>query len=152
MATSNRKKAAWVAIAVASVSGFEGLRTVAYRDPVGIPTICFGETVGVNMGQIRTIEECKAMLADSLEIANKAVERCVRVPMSADRHAALVSFTYNIGGTAFCTSTLVRKLNAMDILGACNELPRWNKAKGIVLPGLVKRREQERQMCLKGLT
>lgn len=152
MATSNRKKAAWVAIAVASVSGFEGLRTVAYRDPVGIPTICFGETVGVNMGQIRTIEECKAMLADSLEIANKAVERCVRVPMSADRHAALVSFTYNIGGTAFCTSTLVRKLNAMDILGACNELPRWNKAKGIVLPGLVKRREQERQMCLNGLT
>lgn len=141
-----------MAIAVASVSGFEGLRTVAYRDPVGIPTICFGETVGVNMGQIRTIEECKAMLADSLEIANKAVERCVRVPMSADRHAALVSFTYNIGGTAFCTSTLVRKLNAMDILGACNELPRWNKAKGIVLPGLVKRREQERQMCLKGLT
>ena len=67
-------------------------------------------------------------------------------------HPALVSFTYNIGGQAFCSSTLVRKLNAGDTVGACNELSRWTRAKGIELPGLVKRRAAERAMCLQGLT
>ena len=150
MAT-NKQRAAWCAIAVACVSGFEGLRQVAYKDPVGIATICFGETKGVRMGQARTIDECKGMLADSLELANNAVERCVRGPLPADRQAALVSFTYNVGGSAFCGSTLVRKINAGDTRGACNELSRWTRARGIELPGLVKRREAERQMCMKGL-
>lgn len=150
MAT-NKQRAAWCAIAVACVSGFEGLRTAAYADPVGIATICFGETKGVRMGQTRTLDECRGLLADSLELANNAVERCVRQPMPADRQAALVSFTYNVGGQAFCGSTLVRKLNAGDTYGACNELSRWTRARGIELPGLVKRREAERLMCIKGL-
>jgi lysozyme len=87
------------------------------------------------------------MLADSLMKANTAVESCVHVPLSDNRHAALVSFTYNVGGTAFCQSTLVRKLNSGDPK-ACDELLRWTKAKGIELPGLVKRREAERQLCI----
>jgi lysozyme len=61
-----------------------------------------------------------------------------------------VSFAYNVGGGNYCGSTLVRKLNAGDTAGACNELTRWTRAKGIVLPGLVKRREAERQLCLQG--
>lgn len=146
-----RSRAAWVAIALVCVSGFEGLRQTAYLDPVGIPTICFGETAGVKMGQRRTLDECKAMLADSLEIANKAIERCTRVPLPAERQAALVSFAYNVGGGAYCSSTLVRKLNAGDTRGACNELSRWTRARGIELPGLVRRRAEERAMCLKGL-
>ncbi len=149
--TQKNKTAAWVAICVACVSGFEGLRQVAYRDPVGIPTICFGETQGVELGQKRTVEECKDMLADSLERANAAVSRCVYVPMSDERRAALVSFTYNVGGNAFCGSTLVKQLNAGYTVDACNQLLRWNRAKGIVLPGLTNRREQERALCLKGL-
>lgn len=148
---ANKQRAAWCAIAVACVSGFEGLRTVAYLDPVKIPTICFGETKGVKMGDRATLAQCQAMLADSLELANKAVERCVSTPLPPERQAALVSFTYNIGGGAFCSSTLVRKLNSGDVRGACNELPRWVKAKGITLPGLIKRRQEERVMCLKGL-
>lgn len=147
----HRKKAAWCVIAVACVSGFEGLRQVAYNDPVGIPTICFGETQGVKLGQRRTLDECKDMLADSLDKANASVERCVKVPMSDKRHAALVSFTYNVGGDAFCGSTLVTKINSGNTIGACDELLRWTKAKGITLPGLVKRREQERKLCLEGL-
>jgi lysozyme len=148
----NRKQAGWCAIAVACVSGFEGLRTAAYADPVGIPTICFGETKGVKLGQRATVEECKGMLAESLEIANRQVDSCVRTYLPDTRRAALVSFTYNAGGANFCGSTLVRKLNAGDTIGACNELSRWTRAKGIVLPGLVKRREAERQMCLQGLS
>jgi lysozyme len=145
---TNRQKAGWAAIALTAVAGFEGLRQTAYLDPVGIPTICFGETKGVKMGDKATLEQCKGMLMDSLYEAHESVSKCVKVPMTDSREAALVSFTYNIGGGAFCKSTLVRKLNSGDVIGACNELPRWNKASGIVLPGLTKRREEERKLCL----
>lgn len=152
MEAATRKRAAWLTIAVASVAGFEGLRTVAYKDPVGIPTICFGETVGVRMGDRASIEQCKDMLADSLSKADAAVMRCTRRPMTDERRAALVSFTYNVGGAAYCGSTVARKLNAGDVFGGCNELSRWVYARGVKLPGLVNRREEERKMCLKGLT
>lgn len=148
--TTFKKRAAWVLIATSCVAGFEGLRQVAYLDPVGIPTICFGETQGVKMGDRATLEECKEMLAASLEIANNAVERCVSAPLNDNQRAALVSFTYNVGAGALCRSTLARKMNAGDIDGGCNELPLWVYAKGVKLPGLVKRREVERQMCLAG--
>lgn len=148
-----RKKAGALAIAVSIVGGFEGLRQVAYLDPVGIPTACFGETKGIKMGMRFSRAECEGLLIDSLLEADSYVQKCVRLPDLPDyRHAALVSFTYNVGGTAFCNSTLVRKLNAGDIVGACNELPRWNRAKGIALPGLTKRRNAERDMCMRGLT
>lgn len=150
--TTNKQKAAWVAIAVCCVSGFEGLRQVTYLDPVGIPTACFGETANVRMGEKFTVEQCKDMLADSLRKAHAAVERCVKVPMPPPREAGLTSFTYNVGGSAFCGSTLVRKLNAGDVVGACDELRRWTTARGVKLPGLVARREQERTMCLAGVT
>jgi lysozyme len=149
MALSNKQRAGWCAIAITCVSGFEGLRQTAYADPVGIPTICFGETKGVQLGQRRTLDECKGMLADSLEIADKAVRNCISAPLPDYRRAALVSFTYNVGAANLCTSTLARKMNAGDTAGACDELLRWNRAKGIVLPGLTKRRAAEREMCLK---
>ena len=152
MQPRNRKAAGWCAIAVVCVSGFEGLRTVAYADPVGIPTICFGETKGVRLGDRATVEECRGMLASSLEIANQSVNACVRTYLPDTRRAALVSFTYNVGGQAFCSSTLVRKLNAGDVAGACDQLLRWDLAKGIRLPGLTKRRAAERDMCLQGVT
>lgn len=144
-----KKRVAWVVIATSAVAGFEGVRQVAYRDPVGIPTICFGETQGVKMGDRRTMDECRAMLADSLEIANKAVDRCVSAPLNDNQRAALVSFTYNVGAGNLCRSSLVRKMNSGDMIGGCNELPLWVYAKGVKLPGLVKRREAEREMCLK---
>ena len=120
-------------------------------DPVGIPTICFGETKGVRLGQKATVEECKGMLAESLKIADQAVLLCTKVPLSDERRAALVSFTYNVGGHAYCTSTLVKKLNSGNTFGACDELLRWNKAKGITLPGLTRRRHAERELCIKGV-
>ena len=148
MATTNKQRAGWVAIALTMVASFEGLRQAAYLDPVGIPTICFGETKGVRLGQRATLEQCSAMLAGSLELANHAVNDCIRAPLPDYRRAALVSFTYNVGQANLCSSTLARKLNAGDAVGACNELPRWNRAKGVVLPGLTKRRAVERNMCL----
>lgn len=150
--TTTRQKAGWLAIAVTCVSGFEGLRQIAYRDPVGIPTACFGETKGIKMGDKFTLAQCQGMLADSLQVANKAVDSCVHAPLPDERRAALVSFTYNIGGGAFCSSTLVKVLNSGQTKAACDQLLRWDTAKGIKLPGLTKRRQAERELCMKGLS
>lgn len=146
---TTKNKAGWAAIALTIVAGFEGIRQYAYLDPVGIPTICFGETKGVKIGDKATIDQCKAMLMASLSEAHDSVNRCVKVPMTPSREAALTSFTYNVGGNAFCKSTLVRKLNDGDTEGACNELLRWDKAKGITLRGLANRRAEERKLCLE---
>ena len=142
-----KKTVAWVSICVACVGTAEGLRTVAYSDPVGIPTICFGETDGVKMGDRATVEECRDKLGARVIEFGAAVDRCVHTPMSPHRKAGLTSFAYNVGPEAFCRSTLVTKLNIGDP-AACDELLRWNKAKGVPLPGLTKRREQERELCL----
>lgn len=146
------KKAGWCAIALTCVAGFEGVRQYVYKDPVGIDTWCFGETQGPKPVGYIPMAQCEALLAESLEIANRQVDSCVRTYLPDARRAALVSFSYNVGGAAFCSSTLVRKLNAGDTAGACNELSRWTRAKGIELPGLVKRRAAERAMCLQDLT
>ena len=145
-----KKTAAWLSICIGCVAGAEGLRTVAYKDPVGIPTVCFGETLGVKMGDAFTPEQCRQMLGSRVEEFGRGVDACVKVDLPPARKAALVSFAYNVGTDAFCKSTLVRKLNAGETVAACNELMRWTMAKGIKLPGLVKRREQERELCLTG--
>lgn len=137
-----------IGAAIPLVASFEGLRQAAYLDPVGVPTACFGATKGVRLGQVYTREQCDDLLAKDLLDANAGVNSCVRVPLSDGQRTAFVSFTYNVGRGAFCGSTLVRKLNAGDYVGACNELPRWVYAKGVKLPGLVNRREQERALCL----
>lgn len=129
------------------VAGFEGLRTVAYRDPVGIPTLCYGSTQGVRMGQGATRAQCEALLGHELLAAHEQMQACVRVPLTPGQRSAFTSFTYNVGARAFCRSTLARKLNAGDHAGACAELDRWVHARGIRLPGLVRRRAAERALC-----
>jgi lysozyme len=138
---------------VALIGGFEGLRLAAYRDPVGIPTICFGETKGVKMGQKKTREECDAMLVESMREHEKGMLKCIKNPdaLKDGAYGAFLSFTYNVGVGAFCKSTLAKKVNAGDVRGACNELMKWDKAKGIRLPGLTRRRAEERQLCMRGL-
>jgi lysozyme len=144
------KKARWATIAVGIVACFEGLRTYVYLDPVGIPTYCFGETLNPKPGKKYTVSECEDLLADRLQEFDQGMMACVRVPLRDETRAALVSFTYNVGIGAFCKSTLARKLNAGDTVGACNELTKWNRARGITLPGLTRRRAEERALCLKG--
>lgn len=155
-AEAPKKTATWVAICVACVGSFEGMRQVAYYDPVRIPTYCFGETQRpdgspVQMGDQATAEECRQMLGDRVAEFGRGVDACVKVPLPPARKAAFVSFSYNVGTGAFCGSTLVKKINAGDVAGACDELLRWTTARGVKLPGLVKRREQERAMCREGL-
>lgn len=146
-----QRKKTWLAIALTAVAGFEGLRTEAYKDPVGIPTICFGYTAGVQLGDKATAAECEQLLTDEVIAHGHDVSNAVKVSLSHQEQAAYTSFAYNVGANAFSKSTLLRKLNAGDRTGACNELPRWVYAKGIKLPGLVKRRQAERSLCLSGI-
>ena len=77
---------------------------------------------------------------------------CVKRPMNDGQKAAFLSFAFNVGNGAFCSSTLVRKANAGDMPGACAELSRWTYAGGKQLQGLVNRRAAERKLCEQGLT
>lgn len=135
----------------ALVSWFEGRSLVAYLDPVGIPTICEGVTLGVKLGDQATPAQCDQLLQRELHIALTAVDRQVRVPLPDTRRAALGSFVYNVGERQFSSSTLLRLLNSGDVRGACAQLSRWVYAGGKQLAGLVNRRAAERKLCEVGL-
>jgi lysozyme len=139
-------------LACTVVGGFEGLRQTAYRDVVGVPTICYGETRGVKMGQTATKAECDTMLIEGLKDFEGGVYSCAPGLYDAppERVVAHVSLAYNIGKGAYCKSTVVRRFNAGDIKGSCEAFLMWNKAKGITWPGLTRRRKAERELCLKG--
>lgn len=134
-----------------TVSYFEGKENKAYVDPVGIMTICYGETKGVKKGDYKTDQECLESLASELVEHEKGMLEVVKIPLSTKEQAAYLSFTYNLGVKAFTNSTLLRKLNSGDRVGACNELLRWNKANGKILNGLTKRRQEENKLCLEGV-
>lgn len=146
-----RNGTAAAALAVAFVGGWEGLQTVAYRDPIGVVTICYGETRGVRLGDRATKSECDAMLMRGLQEFEAGVMRCTPSLAQAPdgRVVALVSFAYNVGLRAYCASTLARLLEAGDVSSACDELPKWNRAGGVVWRGLTNRRLAERDMCLE---
>ncbi len=146
---SVRKPAAWATLAVAFVGGFEGLRQAAYKDPVGIPTICFGETKGVKLGDYKSVDECKAMLEGRLEEFNSGVAACTTRPMTDNQQVAFTSFAYNVGVQTYCKSSIARNFNAGNLQAACDSLLLYNRAGGMVLPGLTRRRTEERELCLK---
>jgi lysozyme len=145
---------ALVGLLIATVAAFEGLRQTAYPDPAtgGAPwTICYGHTEGVKPGDRKTLDECKALLRKDLEVYARGIEQCVTVPLPDRRYVALVSFAYNVGVRAACRSSVVRLINAGHARAGCNALLLWDKAAGIRFPGLTKRRERERQLCLSEL-
>jgi lysozyme len=140
-----------LAAAIALVAPWEGKSNKAYLDIVDIPTICYGHTgPDVKLGQTLSDDQCAKLLGTDLQEANDAVTRCVKVPLKDNERAAFVSFTYNLGGSAFCKSTLLAKLNRGDVIGACNEMSKWVNAGGKRVQGLVNRRAAERNVCLGG--
>lgn len=112
------------------------------------PTIGFGETEGVKIGDRITPPAAVARALSSMSRYEGAIKRCVHVPLAQYEYDAYVSFTYNVGGANFCGSTLVKKLNTGDYAGACAELSRWTRGPGgVVYQGLVNRRADERARC-----
>lgn len=152
--TATQRRAAAIAIATALAVPAEGLRQYAYRDVTGLPTVCFGSTKGVKMGDFRTVPECKALLTKEMRDVVSTVDAC-RPGLPINVLAAFSDAAYNIGPHIACDSarsTAARLLAAGRYDEACQQLLRWDKAKvgglPVSLPGLVKRREMERQVCL----
>lgn len=137
---------------IALVAYYEGYRPQAYVDPVGIVTVCYGHTATAQLGQKFTKEQCDALLRKDLQAAEAAVQSSVKVALSQTQYDALVSFTFNVGSGNLRSSTLLRRLNAGDYCLAAREFPRWNRAKGKVLPGLTKRRLAEQALFLEGVS
>lgn len=133
----------------------EGLRLSAYLDPAGIPTICYGHTgPEVHLGLTYTKDQCDAIFAADLhDRVDVPLSQCVRapVPLTAAALVALRDFTLNVGPGAACSSTLVRLINAGKLRESCNQYPRWQYARGILLKGLAVRRATERELCLTNL-
>lgn len=138
-------------IAAPFVAGWEGLREDAYLDAVGVATICYGHTRGVAMGDYIPADICREMLDAELSEFLAGVNAAVTVDIPDTMRAALVSFAYNVGLGNFRRSTLLKKLNAGDLRGACEELPRWVYAGGKRLKGLENRRHAEKRLCLEDL-
>lgn len=132
------------------VSPFEGKENKAYIDPVGIVTVCYGNTgKEAVLGKSYTDDQCLDQMAEDLKQHDKQLMSVVKVPFKSDyQHAAMLSFVYNAGIGNFSSSTMLKKLNAKDYEGSCQELTKWVYAKKKKLKGLVIRRSVEYKYCM----
>ncbi|EHG3080550.1 lysozyme, partial [Salmonella enterica] len=140
-----------IAIAAAMLGGHDGLegrRYEPYRDVAGVLTVCDGHTgKDIIPGRRYTDAECDALLKQDLAQVAARIDPLIKVSIPNSERAALYSFAYNVGTGAFARSTLLKKLNAGDQAGACDELKRWTYAGGKQWKGLVTRREIEHEVC-----
>ena len=132
---------------LALVPKFEGTKLTTYRDPIGVLTYCTGATEDAAWGKTYSPAECREQLDRDLARHAEGLMACIKAPMTAGQKVAFVDLAYNVGVGAVCNSTLARKANAGDMAGACAELSKWTRAGGQVLPGLVRRRQAERDLC-----
>ena len=137
---------------LALIRQFEGLRLSAYKDAVGIPTIGYGTTKGVKMGQTITRDEADRLLMEDVQRFADHVAALVNVPLNQNQTDALVSFVYNVGPAAFGKSTMLKLINQGLLEDAALQFVRWNKAGGQVLAGLTRRRIAERELFLRAAT
>lgn len=121
----------------------EGLRLKAYRCPAGILTIGYGHTGSdVKPGQIITEAKADELLRNDVARFEDAVGKMAG-PTTQGQFDALVSFAFNLGLGKLMSSTLLKKHKAGDYRGAAEQFLRWDRAGGVVLIGLSKRRAAE---------
>lgn len=125
------------------IKRWEGFRNKAYLCPANVWTIGYGHTATCKPGQVISIARGEQLLEDDLSSFEQAVNDLVKVPLTQNQFDALVSFTYNVGVTAFGKSTLLRYLNQKMYELAANEFRRWIHGGGRRLERLVKRRERK---------
>jgi lysozyme len=148
----DRKQVATISLSATALVALllhEGYRDNAYVPLAGdVPTIGFGTTSGVRLGDRITPEKALQVAMKDVQQFEGAIKSCVTVPLSQNEYDAFTSLAYNIGTGAFCKSTLVKKLNAGDYEGACKQILLWDKYQGKPLAGLTKRRQEEYKKCL----
>jgi lysozyme len=116
--------------------------------PGDVPTIGFGTTGGVKMGDTITPGKALGRALTDIQKFEGAIKQCVTVPLHQHEYDSYLSLAYNVGSGAFCRSTLVKKLNAFDYAGACQQILVWDKFKGQPLRGLTLRRQAEYKQCM----
>jgi lysozyme len=125
----------------------EGSRNKAYKDSKGLWTIGVGHLIKPDEQHLITAtltdEQVEDLLRSDLKWCSEAVESSVRVPLAQHQFDALYSLCFNIGGTAFKNSTVVKKINANDMQGAADAILMWNKP-----TVLIKRRNREKALFL----
>ncbi len=137
------------------IKEFEGFSANAYLCPAKIPTIGYGNTFWEDGRKVRIGEQIsKSKALELLEfVANKdfadKIFPFIEVSISQNQFDAMVSLAYNIGVGAFSNSTLLKRVNAKDFLGAANEFLKWDKSNGKPLLGLTRRRQREKELFLK---
>lgn len=126
----------------------EGLVLKKYLDVGGVPTWCYGETEHDLGKDTFTPKECKELLTAKLGYISYWLDQKIKPHMPATMQAALSSWAYNVGLGAAAKSTLLKKANNGDFVGACNELSKWVHVGKRPHPSLIKRRSVERKICL----
>jgi lysozyme len=126
---------------------FEGCRLSAYADQGGVWTVGYGHTgPGVHAGLTVTQDQADTFLISDVAGAVACVNRLVTSSIVQCQFDALVDFTFNLGCACLASSTLLRAVNAGDFDGAANEFLRWDHVSGMVVSGLLRRRQAEAQM------
>lgn len=158
-------------LALMLIANAEGLEHHAFQHPGDVPTICLGRTKGVTMDMVADDATCAKMLVEDGSWAAAAVDKHVKVEIPDTMRAALIDFIYNKGETAFARSTMLKKINAGDLKGACEEFDNWvcgpvTAGKGVrdpkekcysptfnkvVMKGLVSRMMRDKKVCLQNL-
>lgn len=145
--------AAVIALSSSFIAPWEGKRNYAYIPiPGDVPTICYGSTSGVKMGDYKTDAECLALFQKEVGEFYAKIEHCMTnkaIPVSVQ--ASMLELAYNVGTGAACKSTMFKLANAGKYRAACEELGKWVKAGGRVVNGLVTRRNASKAMCVRDL-
>jgi lysozyme len=146
------------------IKSHEGFRSRAYddlqpnktlsslEDLKGVLTIGYGHTKNVIVGQVITESVGEKLLISDLQNAINSVIKNVKVPITQNMFDSLVSFVFNVGGSAFANSTLLKMLNDSNYLGSANQFDRWVRSGGNILQGLVNRRNDEKNLFLSGIS
>lgn len=141
-----------LAIATPFVAKWEGVELVAYKDIVGVPTVCYGETRGVKMGDKYTKEQCEQKLKEALGDYYVALSPSIKEHVPVGVRASLLELSYNVGIGAVKSSTMLKLANQGKYKEACAQLDKWVKAGGGKVKGLVNRRADSKvELCLRGL-
>lgn len=144
------------AAAITGVAYWEGLKTHAYLDVGGVPTVCFGYTgKDIDMNKIYSVDECRQKLVAQIQAKDTGILECITVPIKQNEYDAYTIFAYNVGVSGFCHSRANTLLSQNNHAGACKALateangqPAWSFVNGKYISGLQKRRQFERDMCL----
>lgn len=135
------------------IKEWEGVKLTAYQDvagiwTIGIGTIKYPNGVRVRKGDTCTLDQALAYLKNDCLWVDSCLDTAIKVPVTQNQFDALASFVYNVGETAFKSSTLLTKLNNKEYSVAADEMLRWVNAGGVKQKGLLNRRNAERKLFL----